>query len=920
MALLSETGRGQDRALRPAHPSDTLTAGVFQSLHGRTRDLSYLDVHTHTLAPKQSFTLPADNSDHLIIIRQGRVTAAHKTLGPGGVGLFPAGDKAVLHSGSAKVIFDLFSIRSRSAVSKAGPPLLIDWPEMPMKKTDKGESRQIFSRPLINIHATTLDAGEISHPQHVHRNEEIIVMRSGHVRMHIAGYYVDAQGGDVVFLPSGVPHDLENGRGGRCEYFALQWAPVDPVEIRYDSTRPASAYAARRLSEALRDQHAPLVIRLAIDSSHLQKEAYSIQPDSGYIDVTGGDDGGLLYGSLTLARLVATGTPLEKMPVTRDQPNFPFRAIKFDLPWDTYRHSYALDQHYATCRDTLFWKAFLDMMADNRFNALCLCNLHPYPYMIRARNFPEACPFSDGELKEWQTLFRSIFRMAKERGIETYLVPFNIFVSPEFARAHGVALNNLQHHFFVDGDTSGIIRRYTRESVTQVLQEYPDLTGFGLTLGEGMGGMTPQQREDWMKETIIAGMHDAGRRTKLIHRIPFSSGTGSLGVTSIATERLTRKAMVEEGNLDFLEPPVWADLKYNWSHAFSTTKLIKVHGGKLNDTYFKPPPQNYKIVWTARNEDFFCLRWGAPEFIREHIRTNSQPYAGGYIIGSETYIPAKDYFTNPDLLPLAGWKYAFQRQWLFYMLWGRLLYDPDTPDSVFRQEFVHRYGKRAAPMLDAYALVSKTPLLLASYFDFTWDFTLYSEGFMALDTTTKSVGYISVDRLIRQPVTDPAYISVKGYVDSLEAHRRIVSHITPLQLADSLEDDCYRAARLYKDIQSDGTPALLYELTDLHVWTFLGLHFAHQLNGAVALEKFRRDGDTAAQRLAIRYLQQALDDWDQVIHLTRPLYNDMPLTHLSEQNGVRSPENARLRWHWAMMRAAVARDVEIARTAKPLSP
>jgi hypothetical protein len=67
-------------------------------------------------------------------------------------------------------------------------------------------------------------------------------------------------------------------------------------------------------------------------------------------------------------------------------------------------------------------------------------------------------------------------------------------------------MDNLEHHFFVRGDTSEIVKQYTRECVTQLLQEYPDLTGMGLTLGEGMGGMTPTQREAWMKATIIEGM------------------------------------------------------------------------------------------------------------------------------------------------------------------------------------------------------------------------------------------------------------------------------------------------------------------------------------------------------------------------------------------------------------------------------
>ena len=221
--------------------ADTLTAGVFHAngtgivLKGSTRDLSSLDVRQHTLHPGQSFRV-SDAGDHLLIVRDGAVNiqlgSQHKQLGPGGVGLFIPADTPIIHnSGKTAVRFYLFSFRSRSDTQNVStPPLLFDWPELVMKKTDKGESRAIFSRPgawlkNINMHATTLDAGQISHPQHVHRNEEIILMRSGHARMHIADGYKNVDPGDLVFLPSGVPHDLENGNGGRCEYFALQWEP-----------------------------------------------------------------------------------------------------------------------------------------------------------------------------------------------------------------------------------------------------------------------------------------------------------------------------------------------------------------------------------------------------------------------------------------------------------------------------------------------------------------------------------------------------------------------------------------------------------------------------------------------------------------------------------------------------------------------
>lgn len=441
----------------------------------------------------------------------------------------------------------------------------------------------------------------------------------------------------------------------------------------------------------------------------------------------------------------------------------------------------------------------------------------------QSKNFPEASPFSDKELKKWQDLFHGIFRLAKERAIETYIFPFNIYVSPAFAKAHNVAMDNPAHdYFFGKADTSEIIKRYTRESVTQLLQEYPELTGMGLTHGEYMGGMSPKQREEWIRETIIEGMRLANRKLKLVHRIPLSANAGSGGSTSLETERLTRKVIEAEGNLEFIDGPIWADLKFNWSHAHSSPKLVKVHGGKMYDALFNPVPEQYKITWTARNEDFFCLRWGVPEFVREHIALNTPAYVGGYFLGSEAYIPAKDYFTKTNT-PV-NWQYAFERQWLFYKIWGRLLYNPATPDDKFQAEFTRRYGKQAENLLQASSLAGKTPLRLGSVFDFTWDFTLYSEGFMALDSKVKRVEYISVDRLMKQAVTDPDYVSVLDFVKTTSSGGSFDNQITPPVLAQMLEQDCNKALNLVRDIQTSGNNSLMYEVADIKAWANLGLH------------------------------------------------------------------------------------------------
>lgn len=73
------------------------------------------------------------------------------------------------------------------------------------------------------MHATALNKGRDSHLPHTHRQEEIILIRKGNVKMHIADKYYDAAEGDLIFLNAFVPHALINTTDGQCEYFAFQW-------------------------------------------------------------------------------------------------------------------------------------------------------------------------------------------------------------------------------------------------------------------------------------------------------------------------------------------------------------------------------------------------------------------------------------------------------------------------------------------------------------------------------------------------------------------------------------------------------------------------------------------------------------------------------------------------------------------------
>ncbi len=312
-------------------------------------------------------------------------------------------------------------------------------------------------------------------------------------------------------------------------FILVSCSKPDSINVFYDRDSEVLSYGAGRLADHFRSQgfkigeghtgrSASIQIVIFSDEDHtdaaIGSEGFRIRRKGDSISITGNTDRGCLYGIMDLLEQIGPTCNFSRITEKQLNPALSFRAIKFNLPWSPYRPGPATDLHMETCRDLVYWESFLDMMVQNRFNALTLWNTHPFPYMIHAKNYPKATPFNAEELDEWKSFWRSLFRMARVRGIETYIVNWNIVVSPEFAKEYGAEVYN---------DLSDEVIKYTRESVTQVINEYEDLTGLGVTLADWMGNwgdrkMTPTDREDWIQETFVEGMKAANRKIKFIHR------------------------------------------------------------------------------------------------------------------------------------------------------------------------------------------------------------------------------------------------------------------------------------------------------------------------------------------------------------------------------------------------------------------
>jgi len=691
----------------------------------------------------------------------------------------------------------------------------------------------------------------------------------------------------------------------------------DKITIAYNTKSPQQAFGVSRLSNLLQDNNYQVVqvdISEAIGNVNIQvelqnkgtdtaihSEGFRISKSAKGLTIEAVDESGAMYGLLELADMIEI-YGLSQVPEKTVNPRFPFRAIKFNLPWSIYGRHESNEQHAETVRDLKYWEGFLDMMAENRFNSLTLWSLHPFSYMIRPTNFPLACSFDDVELKDWQNFWHTLFQMARDRGIDTYLVNWNIFVSEGFKNNYDAAARADTGHNAGTACNSPIIEQYTKECVTQVINEYPNLTGLGISLGKGMTGMSPVEREEWITRTFVEGMSEADRKIKFIHRVPFTSSANSYGSTDRKTETMTREAIE---SLDVIKP-VWVEIKFNWSHGHSTPKLVQVHGGSISDAYWNPLPKNYAITWMVRNEDFIILRWGDPDFIRKHIELNGQSYVGGYYIGSESYIPAKEYIHVPNHEHI-NWTYSWERQWLFYKEWGRLLYDPHTADNVFAIDFDRRYGEGVGEkMVVAYKLASKMPLRFSSFVYSTWDLTMYAEGLLVPrrwqgNYDDNKSPFLSLEELMAYEVLDPDYISVRDYVRSVLDDSLDMSKITPLQLSEELRQIGKQALDIVRDIDNEN-PTLECEILDIKAWSYQCFYFAEKLKAAVALESYRLNGDELKKDEAVALLKIAKNDWQELINVTKPHYQAIPNKQTRDSY-----------FSWDRFLSEVERDIEVAK-------
>lgn len=437
------------------------------------------------------------------------------------------------------------------------------------------------------------------------------------------------------------------------------------------------------------------------DSGNPGEQAFALRtstkPDLSYW-VIGGDDTGAMYGGLQIAENI-NFDGFAKIYNEEDSPYLKNRGIKFNIPLDkkspTYYYSTEGTSHELAIEhvwDMSFWTTWFDEMARHRYNVLSLWSPHPFTSMLNMEDeYPgigiQGVTGFDGNgntveinkmtIDQKIDFWQKVMKYGKGRGFDIYFCTWNIFLSTAEDK-HG--LTNRPENLET--------RKYIRKCMKDFLKTYPDLSGFGITVGENMGGINTIEKEEWAWDTYGMGMLEYAKENPerdlvFIHR-------------------------QHDGNLnDILEyfkplgelPNVRFDLSFKYSEAHAHTALTP---GRWQRTKMEDGlgPNNLKSWLTVRNDDFYFLHWADPQFVRDYINhfPEVDKFVNGFYIGPDGWVFTR-VFTHKNPYYKEKNALSIQETWFMQKLWGRISYNPSVSDDLFKNHLAFKYPAAPAEKL-----------------------------------------------------------------------------------------------------------------------------------------------------------------------------------------------------------------------------
>lgn len=609
--------------------------------------------------------------------------------------------------------------------------------------------------------------------------------------------------------------------------------------------------------------------------------------------VNGSDARGLMYGLLDVAERIPwstdTNDPFSEVVPLTESPDVITRAISLYTMNRTYWESRFYNEDY--------WAAYMDMLAKNRFNCLVVIFgyenggfLAPaYPYFFNVSGFPEIKMGNITSTEQEKNLaaLKRMIDMAHERGLD-FKVGIWDHIYRGGVQAGGVSKEewaSFDKGHLVQGVDSINIPAYTKEALTKFMQLVPELDGIQFRMHNESGLKRGKEMELFW--------------TEVFHMIKASSPDFQIdlrakelpeSIIQVAIDldlnfRITTKYWMEQMGLPFHPTHINRENQFDRRHGYADMLAY---------------PERYKLhwrLWTGGTQRI--LLWGNPQYVQRFVASTHLYKGEGFEINEPlaTKMEAQDHTAEPfNLLnaPYVYYKYEFERYWHYYQLYGRLGYNPATSPEIWNREFDTRFGNEAGELVqEALHKASMVLPMIVAACSPAGKFPT-TRGWPEKQRYGDLPEYASAEGSDIQQFASfdtGARILIEGG----ETAKRLPSETSAwfARTSSELNQLIDRAGKLVNKENKE----FFSSLTDLKIVSNLALYHSFRIPAAVSYRLYKRTGDPHALDDAIRYEEQAIAAWQNIVEAASDVYfsNLMFGVNASEYIGIVH----HLSGHWA---------------------
>ena len=620
-------------------------------------------------------------------------------------------------------------------------------------------------------------------------------------------------------------------------------------------------------------------VRFAEIDPSLGEQAYRVEVLGKIIEVTGGDERGLMYGGLEVAEQIEL-YGIDGVSSVEDSPSVIMRGFYLNTPLDMRVPTYnsvgsSGYNNIANVWDIDMWHEFIDSIARNRYNTIQMASLNPFPVMVKVPEYPEVAlddvwrstvPLDNnfkGDMtnavrpEDWENyevvktmtidekiaFWQEVMSYAKNRGIDFYVEVHSIYTYGE------------QGKYGIDNDRNNPVTvDYLRKSTKSLIETYPDLAGMFVTNGENMGWDRSEEAIhgtfQWIHDVYVPAVNEA-----LTDDRDFN----------FVICHLYPEPYYEEMFSD-IECKLSYFLEYSSVHMYATS-----HPTKL-DNVVKDLDDGSNFILLFRNEDCFNMRWGDPDFMIEFINNLPAEKISGCMTGSDGYCYFRDYSSTD--LDLQGQLYV-DKHWYNFMMIGRLMYDFELPGNRIKEIFANHFDglNNIDVLFEATSEAGKIiPQVDEIFFNENGDYTWFVEGSWSHPST---FGYLDVNRWLKSSniLSDGNAMSIEEYAlriaNSDEGEH---STTTPAEISGILAGYGNDVLDKVAKIRDEVKPSKKMSFPEKEYWAlvsddeamaYLGLYYSEKILGAVDLRVFNETKDTKWQDSSVSHLETASGYWQK---------------------------------------------------------